>query len=94
MAWAILVLMLALIVIALMRFNAPSEPDRFATANMAKRFFIHRAGRKGFPPRSAQWTVPELGAGSGLFKPISNEESVPNAFKGADQMPDLLRLHQ
>jgi hypothetical protein len=55
MAWAIFVLVVVLIVIALMRCNltALSEPGRFETrtANMAKRCFHPRASRKGIPPR-------------------------------------------
>jgi hypothetical protein len=54
MAWAIFVLVVVLIVIALMRCNltALSEPGRFETrtANMAKRCFHPRASRKGIPP--------------------------------------------
>src|SRR3954447_17311816 len=55
MAWAIFVLVVVLIVIALMHCNltALSEPGRFETrtANMAKRCFHPRASRKGIPPR-------------------------------------------
>jgi hypothetical protein len=47
MPWTIFVLVVVLIVIALMRFNLMtlSEPGGFETrtANMVKRFFIHRA---------------------------------------------------
>jgi hypothetical protein len=55
MAWAIFVLVVVLIVIALMRFNltALHEPGRAETrlANLSKRYFIYRASRHGIPPR-------------------------------------------
>ena len=55
MAWAILVLMVVLIVIALMRFNltALHEPGPAETrlANLSKRYLIYRASRHGIPPR-------------------------------------------
>ena len=55
MAWAILVLVVVLIVIALMRFNltALHEPGLAETrlANLSKRYFIYRASRHGIPPR-------------------------------------------
>src|SRR3954467_5097598 len=55
MAWTIFVLVVALIVIALMRFNltALQEPGSAETrlANFSKRYFIHRASRHGIPPR-------------------------------------------
>ena len=58
MAWAIFVLVVVLIVIALMRFNltALSEPCRFETrtANMAKRFF-HSPRKRWL--RSALWAL-------------------------------------
>jgi len=53
--WAIVVLFVVLIGIALMRFNlmALHEPGPAETrlANMSKRFFIYRASRHGIPPR-------------------------------------------
>ena len=53
--WAIVVLVVALIGIAVMRFNltALSEPGPAETrlANLSKRYFIHRASRHGIPPR-------------------------------------------
>jgi mono/diheme cytochrome c family protein len=55
MAWAIFVLMVVLIVIALMRFNltALHEPGAAETrlANLSKRYLIYRASRHGIPPR-------------------------------------------
>jgi mono/diheme cytochrome c family protein len=55
MAWAISVLVVVLIVIALMRFNltAQREPGPAETrlANLSKRYFIYRARRHGIPPR-------------------------------------------
>ena len=55
MAWAILVLVVVLIVIALMRFNVTAlhEPGRAETrlANLFTRYFIYRASRHGIPPR-------------------------------------------
>jgi hypothetical protein len=55
MAWAIFVLVVVLIVIALMSFNltALREPGPVETrvANLSKRYFIYRAGRHGIPPR-------------------------------------------
>ena len=55
MAWAISLLVVVLIVIALMRFNltALHEPGRAETrlANLAKRYFIYRASRRGIAPR-------------------------------------------
>jgi hypothetical protein len=55
MAWAIFVLVVVLIVIALMRFNltAMHEPGPAETglANFSKRYFIYRASRHGIPPR-------------------------------------------
>jgi mono/diheme cytochrome c family protein len=55
MAWAISVLVVVLIVIALMRFNltAQREPGAAETrlANLSKRYFIYRASRHGIPPR-------------------------------------------
>lgn len=54
-AWTILVLAVVLIVIALMRFNlsALPEPGPVETllSNRAKHFFVHRASRRGIPPR-------------------------------------------
>ena len=54
-AWTIFGLAVALLVIALMRFNlaAREDPGRFETlvGNQAKRFFIYRASRRGIPPR-------------------------------------------
>lgn len=53
--WTILVIAVVLVVIALTRFNvtALQEPGRFETrvSNLAKRFFIRRASRRGIPPR-------------------------------------------
>ena len=53
--WAIVVLAVVPIGIALMRFNltALHEPGPAETrlANMSKRFFIYRASRHGIPPR-------------------------------------------
>ena len=53
--WAIVVLAVAPIGIALMRFNltALHEPGPAETrlANMSKRYFIYRASRHGIPPR-------------------------------------------
>jgi mono/diheme cytochrome c family protein len=55
MAWAISVLVVVLIVIALMRFNltAQREPGAAETrlANLSKRYFTYRASRHGIPPR-------------------------------------------
>jgi mono/diheme cytochrome c family protein len=55
MAWAILVLVVVLIVIALMRFNltALHEPGRAETrlANLFTRYVISRASRHGIPSR-------------------------------------------
>jgi mono/diheme cytochrome c family protein len=55
MAWAIFVLVVVLIVIALMSFNltAQREPGPAETrlANLSKRYFIYRASRHGIPPR-------------------------------------------
>ena len=55
MAWAIFVLMVVLIVIALMRSNltALHEPGAAETrlANLSKRYLIYRASRHGIPPR-------------------------------------------
>ena len=55
MAWAIFVLVLVLIGVALMRFNltALHEPGPAETrlANLSKRYFIHRASWHGIPPR-------------------------------------------
>ena len=55
MPWAIFVLVVVLIVIALMRFNltALHEPGPAETrlANLSKRYFIYRASRHGIPPR-------------------------------------------
>ena len=55
MAWAIVVLVVVLIAIALMRFNltALHEPGPAETrlANFSKRYFIYRASRHGIPPR-------------------------------------------
>ena len=54
MLWAISVFVVALIVIALMRFNltALREPGPTETrlANLAKRYFIYRVSRHGIPP--------------------------------------------
>ena len=53
--WAIVVLVVVLIGIAVMRFNltALHEPGRAETrlANLSKRYFIYRASRHGIPPR-------------------------------------------
>ena len=53
--WAIVVLAVVLIGIALMRFNltALHEPGPAETrlANLSKHYFIHRASRHGIPPR-------------------------------------------
>jgi len=53
--WAIVVLVVVLIGIAVMRFNltALHEPGRDETrlANLSKRYFIYRASRHGIPPR-------------------------------------------
>jgi hypothetical protein len=58
MAWAIFVLVVVLIVIALLRCNltALSEPGRFETrtANMTKRCFHPRASRQGADDGRAQ----------------------------------------
>jgi mono/diheme cytochrome c family protein len=55
MAWAISVLVVVLIVIALMRFNLTalheSGPIETRLANLSKRYLIHRASRRGIPPR-------------------------------------------
>jgi len=55
MPWAIFVLVVVLIVIALMRFNLTSlqEPGPAETrvANLSKRYLIYRASRNGIPPR-------------------------------------------
>ena len=55
MAWAIFVLVVVLIVIALMRFNltAQREPGPAETrlANLAKHYFIYHASGHGIPPR-------------------------------------------
>ena len=55
MAWAIFVLVVVLIVIALMPINltALREPGPTETrlANLATRYFIHHASRRGIPPR-------------------------------------------
>ena len=55
MAWAIFVLVLVLIGVALMRFNltALHEPGPTETrlANLSKRYFIYRASRHGIPAR-------------------------------------------
>jgi mono/diheme cytochrome c family protein len=55
MAWAIFVLVVVLIVIALMRFNLTSlqEPGPAETrvANLSKRYLVYRASRHGIPPR-------------------------------------------
>jgi mono/diheme cytochrome c family protein len=53
--WAIVVLVVVLIGIAVMRFNltALHEPGPAETrlANLSKRYFIYRASRHGIPPR-------------------------------------------
>jgi hypothetical protein len=55
MAWAISVLVVVLIVIALMRFNLTAlhdpGPAETRLANLSKRYFIYRASRHGIPPR-------------------------------------------
>jgi mono/diheme cytochrome c family protein len=54
-AWAVFVLVVVVIVMALMRFNlaAVQEPGRLETfvSNQATRFVIRRASRQGIPPR-------------------------------------------
>jgi len=53
--WAIVMLAVVLMGIALMRFNltALHEPGPSETrlANLSKRYFIYRASRHGIPPR-------------------------------------------
>jgi mono/diheme cytochrome c family protein len=55
MTWAISVLVVVLIVIALMRFNLTAlrepVPTETRLANLSKRYFIYRASRHGIPPR-------------------------------------------
>ena len=55
MAWAIFVLVLVLIGVALMRFNLTAlhgpGPAETRLANLSKRYFIYRASRHGIPPR-------------------------------------------
>jgi mono/diheme cytochrome c family protein len=54
-AWTVFALMVLVVLVGLMRFNltALPEPGHLETrvANQAKRFLIHRASRKGIPPR-------------------------------------------
>src|SRR5437588_10898029 len=65
MAWAIFVLVLVLIGVALMRFNltALHEPGPAETrlANLSKRYFIHRASRPEFlrAPRTPKQALKE-----------------------------------
>ena len=55
MAWAMLVPVVVLIVIALTRFNLTALPEpgpaETRLANFSKRYFIYRASRHGIPPR-------------------------------------------
>jgi cytochrome c553 len=68
--WAILVLILVLIVIALMRFNlsALQEPGRVETlvSNRARHSLIHRASRQRIPPRPLD-TKASIASGSTLY---------------------------
>jgi mono/diheme cytochrome c family protein len=87
MAWAISVLVVVLIVIALMRFNltALREPVPAETrlANLAKRYFIYRASRHGIPrrPEDTKASIERGGSHYGL------DCSVCHADDGRSQRP-------
>jgi mono/diheme cytochrome c family protein len=72
MAWAIFVLVVVLIVIALMRFNLTSlqEPGPAETrvANLSKRYLIYRASRHGIPlrPQDTKASIERGGSHYGL----------------------------
>src|SRR3546814_8621361 len=44
---------------------------------------IMHFGRSADGPLELRESIPTGGAGSGVFKPISGQESAPNAFEGA-----------
>lgn len=54
-AWIVLAVAVALIVVSLMRFNVAALPEpgpvETIVLNRAKRFLVHRASRQGIPPR-------------------------------------------
>ena len=87
MAWAIFVLVVLLIVIALMRFNltALHEPGPAETrlANLSKRYFIYRASRHGIPPgpQDTKASIERGGSHYGL------DCSVCHADDGRSQRP-------
>jgi len=87
MAWAIFVLVVVLIVIALMRFNltALHEPGPAETrlANLSKRYFIHRVSRHGIPspPQDTKASIERGGSHYGL------DCSVCHADDGRSQRP-------
>lgn len=69
-AWTIVILVLAAIVVALMRFNltALQEPGRLETlvADRGRHFLIHRASRRGIPPPPADLKA-SIASGSVLY---------------------------
>src|SRR3546814_12126363 len=44
---------------------------------------IMHFGRSADGPLKLLESIPTVGAGSGVFKPVSGQESAPNAFEGA-----------
>jgi mono/diheme cytochrome c family protein len=87
MAWAISVIVVVLIVIALMSFNltAQREPGPAETrlANLSKRYFIYRASRHGIPPRP-QDTKASIARGGSHY---GLDCSVCHADDGRSQRP-------
>jgi|SRR5581483_4121908 len=88
MAWAISVLVVVLIVIALMRFSltALREPGPAETrlANLSKRYFIYRASRHGTPPHRPLDTKASIERGGSHY---GLDCSVCHADDGRSQRP-------
>ena len=101
MAWAIFVLVVVLIVIALMRFNltALHEPGPAETrlANLSKRYFIYRASRHGIPPRpqDTKASIERGGSHYGLDCGICHaDDGRCTTTAGAVDVPTRIRSHK